>query len=162
MCRNKNKNRIICCYSAGSLDRMFNILKENDFKNICIASDWKDALNKSSKGNIALIILELPHGFIEDDLFIASEQDIWGERKNIRKTKKISADNLISDISSLNIGEYVVHIEHGIGKFAGLENIITDGISHDCLKLVYANNDKCTKKSPPKPIQKHNFPITIY
>lgn len=138
----KNKKRIICCYSAGSLDRMFNILKENDFKNICIASDWKDALNKSSKGNIALIILELPHGFIEDDLFIASEQDIWGERKNIRKTKKISADNLISDISSLNIGEYVVHIEHGIGKFAGLENIITDGISHDCLKLVYANNDK--------------------
>ena len=138
----KNKKRIICCYSAGSLDRMFNVLKENNIKNIFIANDWKDALSKSDKGNIALIMLELPHGFIDDDLFIASEQDIWGERKNIRKTKKISADNLISDISSLNIGEYVVHIEHGIGKFAGLENIVTDGISHDCLKLIYANNDK--------------------
>ena len=36
----------------------------------------------------------------------------------------------------------VVHIEHGIGRFDGLENIVTDGISHDCLKLIYANNDK--------------------
>jgi transcription-repair coupling factor (superfamily II helicase) len=121
---------------------MFNILKENNITNIFVADSWKDAFSKNSKGNIALTILELPHGFISDDLFIASEQDIWGERKNIRKTKKISADNLISDISSLNIGEYVVHIEHGIGKFSGLENIVTDGISHDCLKIIYANNDK--------------------
>lgn len=137
-----NKKRIICCYSSGSLDRMFNILKENNIDNIFISNDWKDALSKSSKGNIVLIVLGLPHGFITDDFFIASEQDIWGERKNIRKTKKISADNLISDISSLNVGEYVVHIEHGIGRFDGLENIVTEGVSHDCLKLIYANNDK--------------------
>ncbi len=139
---NKAKKKIICCYTQGSLDRMHNILTENKFTNLVIAENWKDALKNASKGKIVLTILELQHGFISKDFFIATEQDIWGERKNIRTHKKVSAENLISDISSLNVGEYVVHIEHGIGRFDGLENIVTDGVAHDCLKLIYANNDK--------------------
>ena len=140
--KHNNKKCIICCYSDGSCDRMYNILKENNFKNITKVTDWISANNQTKKGNIVILKLDIQHGFITDEYFIVTEQDIWGERKNLRTTKKISAENLISDISSLNIGEFVVHIEHGIGKFAGLENIITDGISHDCLKLIYANNDK--------------------
>ncbi len=139
---NKAKKKIICCYTQGSLDRMHNLLQENNFTNLVIAENWKDALKNASKGKIVLTVLELQHGFINKDFFIATEQDIWGERKNIRTHKKVSAENLISDISSLNVGEYVVHIEHGIGRFDGLENIVTDGVAHDCLKLIYANNDK--------------------
>ncbi len=139
---NKAKKKIICCYTQGSLDRMHNLLQENKFTNLVIAENWKDALKNASKGKIVLTVLELQHGFINKDFFIATEQDIWGERKNIRSHKKVSAENLISDISSLNVGEYVVHIEHGIGRFDGLENIVTDGVAHDCLKLIYANNDK--------------------
>lgn len=139
---NKAKKKIICCYTQGSLDRMHNLLQENKFTNLVIAENWKDALKNASKGKIVLTVLELQHGFINKDFFIATEQDIWGERKNIRTHKKVSAENLISDISSLNVGEYVVHIEHGIGRFDGLENIVTDGVAHDCLKLIYANNDK--------------------
>ncbi len=139
---NKAKKKIICCYTQGSLDRMHNLLQENKFKNLVITENWKDALKNASKGKIVLTVLELQHGFINKDFFIATEQDIWGERKNIRTHKKVSAENLISDISSLNVGEYVVHIEHGIGRFDGLENIVTDGVAHDCLKLIYANNDK--------------------
>lgn len=137
-----SKKKIICCYSDGSCDRMYNILKENGFKNIIKTADWKSANSETKKGKLVILKLDIQHGFITDEYFIVTEQDIWGERKNIRTTKKISAENLISDISSLNIGEYVVHIEHGIGKFDGLENIVTDGVSHDCLKLIYANNDK--------------------
>lgn len=139
---NKHKKRILCCYTEGSLDRMHNILIENDFKNLIISPSWKDAEKESANGKIALVLLELQHGFNSKDYFIVTEQDIWGERKNIRSIKKVSAENLIADISSLNIGEYVVHIEHGIGRFEGLENIVTDGAAHDCLKLIYANNDK--------------------
>ncbi len=139
---NNKKKRIICCYSEGSMDRMYNILVENDFENIFIAQSFNDALNIANKKGIALVLLELQHGFVSNDFYVVTEQDIWGERKNIRKTKKVVAENLIDDISALNIGEYVVHIEHGIGKFEGLENITTDGIAHDCLKLIYANNDK--------------------
>ncbi len=140
--KNKDKKCIICCYTAGSLDRMFGTLLENNFKNIAKVDTWSEAEKQTAKGKISLLILELQHGFVSDNYFIATEQDIWGERKNLRHRQKISAENLISDISSLNVGEYIVHIEHGIGRFEGLENIVTDGVSHDCLKLIYAHNDK--------------------
>lgn len=139
---NKTKKKIICCFTEGSLDRMHNILLENGFKNLTIAPSWEQAEKDAAKGKTVLVLLELQHGFSSDEYFIVTEQDIWGERKNIRSKKKVSAENLIADISSLNIGEYVVHIEHGIGRFEGLENIVTDGAAHDCLKLIYANNDK--------------------
>ena len=118
--RNKDKKRIICCYSDGSLDRMKNILTENKIKNLAVAETWAQAEKETAKEKIALIRLELQHGFTSHNYFIVTEQDIWGERKNIRAHKKVSAENLIADISSLNIGEYVVHIEHGIGRFEGV------------------------------------------
>ena len=136
------QKKIICCYTSGSLDRMHNLLTENKFKNLAIADNWNDAIKNAAKGKTVLVLLELQHGFISEDFFIVTEQDIWGERKRIRTRKNVSAENLIEDISSLNVGEYVVHIEHGIGRFEGLENIVTDGVAHDCLKLVYAHGDK--------------------
>lgn len=135
-------HKIICCYTEGSIDRMKGTLIENHFNDVIIAKNWQECLNESKRGKICLIVLELQHGFISKDFFIVTEQDIWGERKNFHQRHKVSAENLISDISSLNIGEYVVHIEHGIGRFEGLENITTDGAAHDCLKLIYAHNDK--------------------
>ena len=140
--QNQNKKKIICCYTDGSLDRMHNILKENKIEPLVVVTNWQEAEKESAKGKIALIRLEMQHGFNAKDYFIVTEQDLWGERKHLRNQKKVSAENLISDISSLNIGEYVVHIEHGIGRFEGLENIVTDGAAHDCLKLIYANGDK--------------------
>ncbi len=139
---NKNKKRIVCCYTEGSMDRMHNLFVENGIKNLHISASFDDAIKMAERGKIVLVLMDIQHGFCSDDFFIVSEQDIWGERKNIRTTKKISAENLIADISSLNVGEYVVHIEHGIARFEGLENIITDGIAHDCLKLIYAKGDK--------------------
>ena len=140
--QNQKKKKIICCYTDGSLDRMHHILSENKVEALAVAANWQEAEKESAKGKIALIRLEMQHGFNSKDYFIVTEQDLWGERKHLRNQKKVSAENLISDISSLNIGEYVVHIEHGIGRFEGLENIVTDGAAHDCLKLVYANGDK--------------------
>ena len=140
--KNKNKKCIICCYTPGSYDRMYGTLLENNFKNIAKVDTWSEAEKQTAKGKISLLIMELQHGFVSENYFIVTEQDIWGERKNLRHRQKVSAENLISDISSLNVGEYVVHIEHGIGRFEGLENIVTDGVSHDCLKLIYAHNDK--------------------
>ena len=140
--QNAHKKKIICCYTDGSLDRMHSLLEENKVSPLVIAKNWPEAEKNALKGKIALIRLEMQHGFSSKDYFIVTEQDLWGERKHIRHQKKISAENLISDISSLNIGEYVVHIEHGIGRFEGLENIVTDGAAHDCLKLIYANGDK--------------------
>ncbi|MCV4713895.1 hypothetical protein OFC05_27915, partial [Escherichia coli] len=45
----------------------------------------------------------------------------------------------ISDFRDLREGDYVVHIDHGIGRFAGLKTIVTNGVSREFMHLVYAD-----------------------
>lgn len=140
--------RIICCYTAGSRERLFTLI--SDAKNespyekmeFGFAESWQEALQKADNRRVSMVVLGVPHGFKSQDLCLVSEQDILGARQNRRTTKKVTSKDFIADISSLNIGELVVHIEHGIGRFMGLENITAGGAPHDCLKIIYANDDK--------------------
>ncbi len=138
---NKKLQRIIACYSNGSRERISSLMIEHEIKDVCHADTWDEAFIKS-KNKVVLIIMPLEHGFKGDGYCLISEQDILGEKQNKSKQKKFTSKDFIADISSLNVGELVVHIEHGIGRFMGLENITAGGAPHDCLKIVYANNAK--------------------
>ena len=138
---NKKMHRIIACYTEGSRERLFSLMSEYETPDLTFAENWQEALEKSAR-NIVLTIMPLPHGFRGDGWCLVSEQDILGERQDRRRHKKVTAKDFIADISSLNIGELVVHIEHGIGRFLGLENIMAGGAPHDCLKILYANDAK--------------------
>ncbi len=133
--------RVICCYSEGSRDRIFTLMSEHGIKNLYFGNSWQQVL-ASDKKQTALIVLNLAHGFRGDGLCFVSEQDILGERQHRVTKKKASSKDFIADVESLSVGELVVHIEHGIGKFLGLENIMAGGAPHDCLKILYANDAK--------------------
>lgn len=138
--------RIICCYSAGSRERILTLLNEavssrNVKLSFSFADTWAEALLKA-QSSVVLTVLSLPRGFRNDELYLIAEQDILGPRQNRRPARKASSKDFIADVSSLNIGELVVHLEHGIGRFMGLENISAGGADHDCLKIIYANDDK--------------------
>jgi transcription-repair coupling factor (superfamily II helicase) len=105
---------------------------EYGIKNTATADSWEAALNLCKQKYTVLIVADLAHGFRDETYCLISEQDIWGERQH-RKAKKVSSKDFIADVSSLSVGEYVVHIEHGIGRFLGLENIMAGGAPHDCL-----------------------------
>ena len=140
--------RIVCCYSPGSRERLFTLINdakaESRFASLefTFADSWQEAVDKADSRKVAMIVLNLPHGFRGDGLCVVAEQDILGARQNRRTVKKVTSKDFIADISALNIGEPVVHIEHGIGRFMGLENITAGGAPHDCLKIIYANGDK--------------------
>ena len=51
-------------------------------------------------------------------------------------------DNFISEVTSLAAGDLVVHVEHGIGRFVGLQTLEVAGAPHDCLELHYAAETK--------------------
>ncbi|MBE6458298.1 MAG: transcription-repair coupling factor [Alphaproteobacteria bacterium] len=133
--------RIIACYSEGSRERLLNLMSEYEIPNLVFAETWDEALKKAEKKTV-LIVMPLPHGFKTSDMIVIAEADIWGERQNQRKAKKVTSKDFIADISALSIGELVVHVEHGIGRFMGLENITAGGAPHDCLKIIYANDAK--------------------
>ena len=143
---NQKLKRIIGCYSEGSRERLFSLMSEHDINDITFAESWKEAEEKARHKKVVMMLLNITHGFRslnekQGGLCLISEQDILGERQQHR-SKKVSSKDFIADIGSLNIGELVVHIEHGIGKFLGLENIMAGGAPHDCLKILYANDSK--------------------
>ena len=59
-----------------------------------------------------------------------------------KTTNKENDDNIISEFTKLNLGDYVVHIDHGIGKFNGLISKSINELEQDFIEIFYQNNDK--------------------
>jgi transcription-repair coupling factor (superfamily II helicase) len=91
------------------------------------------------------LLLNLHSGFTDNDLNISvfTDHQIFDRyhKFNIRGyfTKKESIS--VRELTGLNPGDYVVHIDHGIGKFGGLEKIEVNGKIQEAIKLVYKDND---------------------
>lgn len=132
---------LIVAYSEGSATRLQGILSENGFEKPIICNDWT-AVKKLKSNQLGLIILGLDHGFITNDLAVLTETDIFGDRLTRKSTKKRKADNFLKEVSTLDEGDLVVHIDHGVGKFIALETLKAAGTLHDCLKIEYAGGDK--------------------
>lgn len=142
LAENGRRNRIIFCNSEGSRERIVSVLQQYKFKDIAVADTYSAAQKLFSIKKTAICVLEITHGFRDEDVCFVTEADIFGEKQNRRPKKRKNANDVILDMDSLSIGELVVHIEHGVGRFEGLENIVAGGAPHDCLKILYANNDR--------------------
>lgn len=140
--RHKDKRTVIVAYSDGARDRLKGLLDNADIKPTVICQSL-DEVVKAKSGAITLVTLPLARGFVNDRFVFVTEQDILGDRL-IRKAKsrKRKADAFLREVSSLNKGDYVVHIDHGIGRFDGLETLDVNGAKHDCVKLIYDGDDK--------------------
>ena len=85
-------------------------------------------------------------GFIdnEDKLCCYTDHEIFDRfhRVSIRRTVEKSEQLTLNDLNSFNIGDYVVHIDHGVGVFGGLVRMKDDkGRIHEVVKLMYKDND---------------------
>ncbi|HLN19994.1 MAG TPA: transcription-repair coupling factor [Bacteroidales bacterium] len=91
------------------------------------------------------LLLNLHSGFTDHDLKVAiyTDHQIFDRYHKFRIrgffTKKESIS--VKELTGLNPGDYVVHIDHGIGKFGGLEKIEVNGKIQEAIKLVYRDND---------------------
>jgi len=84
------------------------------------------------------------HGFLEEEikLVVISEQEIWEKIKISKRRYKSTEKWVVKDYRELDIHDYVVHVNYGIGRYLGIKNIETQGIKRDYLVLEYDNNDK--------------------
>lgn len=135
------QKKLIATYSEGSAARLRTLLENAGVKPVDVKG--ADDLKKLKSDQTGLAILGLEHGFVADDLAVITEADILGERLSRHKpSKKKRPENFLREVSSLNEGDLVVHIDHGIGKFVALETLKAAGLLHDCLKIEYAGGDK--------------------
>ena len=91
---------------------------------------------------IYLAVWGLEKGFETEHLSVLTEQDIFGARIIRPQGRRRRADDFLKEVSALETGDLVVHVEHGIGRYQGLETVHHDGTDHDCLLLVYAGGDR--------------------
>jgi len=135
------KKILIVCYSEGSLQRL-KIMMESAGIGGIVPCHGAEALKKLKPLDTGLAILALEHGFVADDLAVLTEADILGDRLVRKSGRKKKADNFLREVSSLDEGDLVVHVDHGVGKFLKLETVQAGRIFHDCLKIEYAGGDK--------------------
>lgn len=142
-------------------DLLLNNLSENHFngyKNYLFCSnaaqakrfdDIFESLDETNHENIRkqyhTIVFPLYQGFIDNENQIACYTD----HQIFERYHKFSIKNgyakkqtiTLKELNSLSVGDYVTHIDHGIGKFGGLQKIQVEGKTQEAIKLVYADND---------------------
>ncbi|QIG53107.1 transcription-repair coupling factor [Altererythrobacter sp. BO-6] len=135
------KRPIIAAYSTGSRARITSILGEAGCT-VELADSWQQVLGASAKGKPVATVLPLETGFANAELELLTEQDILGDRLVRRKKRRKDSDAFLAELQSLSRGDLVVHVEHGIGKYLGLEPITVGKSKHDCVMLEYRGGDK--------------------
>ncbi len=104
-------------------------------------------LQEASGNGRFLMIGAAEHGFIDSraNLALICESDLLGERVARRRQdsrRTINPDTLIRNPAELHIGQPVVHLEHGVGRYAGMTTLEAGGIKGEYLMLTYANDAK--------------------
>ena len=92
-----------------------------------------------------IAIAPLHQGLWIDDLIVVTENEIFGHRptaERVSGTRVVDPDQIVRDLSELTAGAPVVHLEHGIGRYLGLETLGVDGYTSEYLMLGYADDDK--------------------
>ena len=139
--QSQRKKVIVALWSEGSRDRMGAMLRDHKLLNTTSVNTWR-IVQATPRNETMLAVLGMESGFETDEFAVISEQDILGDRLVRPRKASRKLDNFISEVTSLATGDLVVHVEHGIGRFVGLQTLEVSGAPHDCLELHYAAETK--------------------
>ena len=130
---------VIASYSEGARERLQGLLEDEDVLGVTPVRDFRDV---DGKQGVFLCVWPLEHGFTTPNLTVISEQDVLGDRLIRGARKRRRAENFLTETQSLSPGDLVVHVEHGVGRYNGLETITAMGAPHECIALEYAGGDR--------------------
>jgi transcription-repair coupling factor (superfamily II helicase) len=148
----------LCCSNENQASRFHDIFEDIDAENfnkqIPNSKFQSGTLNEdevpNSKTDFQKIkyksmVLPLFEGFIDEE----NQMACYTDHQIFERYHKFSIKNgyskkqtiTLKELTSLSVGDYVTHIDHGIGKFGGLQKIQVEGKTQEAIKLVYADND---------------------
>ncbi|NRP11877.1 MULTISPECIES: transcription-repair coupling factor [unclassified Aliiroseovarius] len=131
---------VVASYSEGARERLQGLLADEDLTGTTLIDDFRDV--PDSGAGVYLAVWPLEHGFETPDLTVISEQDVLGDRLIRAPKRKRRAENFLTEANALSAGDLVVHVDHGVGLYKGLETITAMGAPHECLLLEYAGGDR--------------------
>jgi transcription-repair coupling factor (superfamily II helicase) len=90
----------------------------------------------------AIVVGPLRRGFRTTDIIVLTEEDIVGPKKRMARQKWEGTDEFLSSFKDLSVGDYVVHVENGIGVYQGIKQLKVAGCEKDFLLIEYQDEDK--------------------
>ena len=139
--RKSGRHTAVAAFSPGSADRLLTVLRERGVADLRRIADGR-ALEVLPRSAVGLAVLPLEQGFATDNMVLLGEQDILGDRLARTARRRRSLDQFITEATALTPGDLVVHADHGIGRYEALETIDVAGAPHDCVRVLYAGDDK--------------------
>ena len=129
---------VVASYSEGARERLSGLIED---EGLAETIEVRNAGGVGKRG-LHLAVWALEHGFEAPGLTVISEQDVLGDRLIRAPRKRRKAENFLTETQSLSPGDLVVHVDHGIGRYRGLEVITAAGAAHECISLEYAEAAK--------------------
>ncbi|OZB03562.1 MAG: transcription-repair coupling factor, partial [Marinobacter sp. 34-60-7] len=136
---------LICAESSGRREALIDNLEDQGLKPATVAG-WADFLADKAPA-LAITVASMEQGLVlpEQKIALITETALFGERvlQRRRRAKPTETDDAgFRDLSELRIGAPVVHIDHGVGRYKGLETLTAGGESNEFLTLEYAGGSK--------------------
>ena len=135
--RNADKTTVILAGSRSRGENLSGTLCERGIKCRYISGEAE-----FQNGETVVLKGDLPKGFEYPDISftLISEQEIFdGVSKG--KRRKTDSKNRIKSYTDINVGDYVVHRAHGIGRYMGIKKITVSGVTKDYLHIAYRGTD---------------------
>ena len=131
--------------SAGRREIMLESLAKESLSAV-VVDTWSDFLVNNAPLGIAVADISRPLFSQKERPALISEDQLFGERvaqkRRRRNTQETDAQAIVKDLTELRPGLPVVHLEHGVGRYKGLETLVVEDHEAEFLLLEYANNDK--------------------
>ena len=138
----------VVCHTPQQTKRMRRLMLSDDlgpdmrddpdapFAELCLADLYRE-------GRAQLFVGRLSQGFKFPELAmtVVSEEELLGTKIAARKRRAERVDEQMLDFSSLSAGDYVVHVDYGVGKYVGLKAMLVDGRPIDYMTVLYEGND---------------------
>ena len=146
-CINENKKEkkvLLVTEEQARLKNLINFFEESlvnnniKFETIEIQNLIVDNL----KSSFSFTVSPYLESFYFNNQYVIFDRDLFGIPKQKKRSWRRKTENFLKDVNSIDAGDLVAHIDHGIGRYDGLEKISSNGIDHDCLRLIYYGGDK--------------------
>lgn len=134
----KNEKCVVLCLQKKEMEIVSAYLTNHDIPYTCI-NDFQYAKNQ-----ILLWERDVQEGFVclKENISVYTSKELFHvQKKQMRYANKFKEAEELHDYMDLSIGDYVVHSQHGVGKYVGIENREVNGIHKDFLKIVYKGDD---------------------
>lgn len=135
---------LFCAETAGRRENLMEVLRQAELKPV-ETEYWQDFVTGDAALGITVAPLDQGLWISDPGLILITETQLFGNRvaqRRRRQRQQVNSELVIRNLTELHLDDAVVHVDHGVGRYRGLETITTEGEAAEFLTLEYAAGAK--------------------